>query len=59
MLKVTLKKSVIKSTKAQRETVIGLGLKRMNQCRVLKDTPEIRGMILKVSHLVELEEVAE
>lgn len=59
MLKVTLKKSVIKCTKAQRETVVGLGLRKMNQSRVLKDTPEIRGMVLKVHHLVELEEVAE
>jgi large subunit ribosomal protein L30 len=59
MLKVTLKKSVIKSTKSQRETVVGLGLRKMNQSRVLMDTPEIRGMVLKVSHLVELEEVAE
>ncbi len=59
MLKVTLKRSVIKATKAQRETVVGLGLRKPNQSRVLKDTPEIRGMILKVHHLVELEEVAE
>ncbi len=59
MLKVTLKKSVIKATKPQRETVVGLGLRKMNQSRLLKDTPEIRGMILKVSHLVELEEVAD
>jgi large subunit ribosomal protein L30 len=59
MLKVTLKKSVIKATKSQRETVVGLGLRKMNQSRVLMDTPEIRGMVLKVSHLVELEDVAE
>ena len=59
MLKVTLKKSVIKATKSQRETVIGLGLRKINQCRLLNDTPEIRGMVEKVAHLVELEEVAE
>jgi large subunit ribosomal protein L30 len=59
MLKVTLKKSVIKSTKPQRETVVGLGLRRMNQSRVLKDTPAIRGMIDKVRHLVEMEGVTE
>ncbi len=58
MLKVTLKKSTIKSTKAQRETVRGLGLTRLNSSRVLNDTPEIRGMVDKVSHLVEWEEVA-
>lgn len=59
MLKITLRKSVIKSTKSQKETVVGLGLKKMNQSRLLKDTPEIRGMILKVNHLVEVEEVAD
>ncbi len=57
MLKVTLKKSVIKSTKRQRETIKGLGLRRMNSFRFLADTPEIRGMIRKVSHLVEVEEI--
>jgi large subunit ribosomal protein L30 len=56
MLKVTLKKSVIKSTKSQRDTVLGLGLKKVNQSRLLEDTPAIRGMIRKVAHLVECEE---
>jgi large subunit ribosomal protein L30 len=59
MLKVTLKRSPIKSTKSQRETVRGLGLRKLHQSRFLKDSPEVRGMILKVNHLVELEEVAE
>jgi large subunit ribosomal protein L30 len=59
MLKVTLKNSPIKATKSQRETVLGLGLKKIRQSRLLQDTPEVRGMALKVSHLVELEEVAE
>lgn len=57
MLKITLKKSVIKSTKRQRDTVKGLGLRKLNSSRILADTPAIRGMILKVSHLVEVEEV--
>ena len=59
MLKVTLKRSTIKSTNAQRETVRGLGLKKLHSSRLLQDSPEVRGMVLKVSHLVELEEVAE
>lgn len=59
MLKVTLKKSVIKSTKAQRDTVKGLGLRKRNSSRILADTPEVRGMIRAVNHLVEVEEVAE
>jgi len=59
MLKVTLKRSPIKGTKPQRETVRGLGLRKLHQSRVLKDSPEVRGMVLKVSHLVEVEEVSE
>ncbi len=56
MLKVTLKKSVIGSNKRQRDTVLGLGLKKLNQSRSLEDTPAVRGMIYKVKHLVEVEE---
>jgi large subunit ribosomal protein L30 len=59
MLKVTLKRSPIKGTKSQRESVRGLGLKKIHQSRLLQDSPEVRGMVLKVSHLVELEEVSE
>ncbi len=59
MLKVTLKKSFIKSPKRQRETVRGLGLRKLHQSRIVQDTPEIRGMINKVGHLIENEEVAE
>ncbi len=59
MLKVTLKRSIIKAPKSQREAVRGLGLRRIRQSHILQDTPEIRGMIRKVGHLVEHEEVAE
>ncbi len=59
MLKVTLKRSVIKATKSQAATVKGLGLRRLNQSRVLQDTPAIRGMVNKVNHLVSVEEVTE
>jgi large subunit ribosomal protein L30 len=59
MLKVTLKKSLIKSTKDQRETVKGLGLRKVNSTRVLSDTPAVRGMIKKVSHIVDYEEVGD
>jgi len=59
MVKVTLKKSMIGSTKSQRETVKGLGLTRLDSSRVLKDTPAVRGMISKVAHLVAVEEVAD
>jgi large subunit ribosomal protein L30 len=59
MLKVTLKRSLIKSSKAQKDTVVGLGLKKINQSRTLQDTPAIRGMVDKVKHLVTVEEAAE
>jgi large subunit ribosomal protein L30 len=58
MVKVTLKRSTIKATKSQRDTVRGLGLRKINSSRVLEDTPAVRGMIRKVNHLVETEEVA-
>ncbi|MCX5872012.1 MAG: 50S ribosomal protein L30 [Deltaproteobacteria bacterium] len=57
MLKVTLKKSKIKATKSQRETIRGLGLTRINSSRVLEDTPAIRGMAGKVGHLVDVEKI--
>lgn len=56
-LQVTLKKSVIGSTESQRSTVKGLGLKKINQTRVLNNTPAIRGMVKKVIHLLHVEEV--
>ena len=58
-LKVTLKKSVIGSTESQRATVRGLGLKKIRSSKVLINTPAIRGMIKKVIHLVDVEEVTE
>ena len=38
----------------QRATLIGLGLNKMNRTRELEDTPAVRGMIAKVSHLVRI-----
>jgi large subunit ribosomal protein L30 len=54
-LKVTLVKSVIGSRESQRACVRGLGLARLNQTVELKNTPEVRGMIAKVSFLVKCE----
>ena len=56
-LQITLKKSVIGSNSAQRATVRGLGLRRINHTRVLENTPAVRGMVKKVIHLVEVSEV--
>jgi len=55
-LKITLTKSQIGSSKKMRATFIGLGLTKTNTTVVRKDTPEMRGMISKVLHLVEVEE---
>jgi len=56
-LKVTLKKSCIGSTKKIRATLVGLGLTRTNKTIIRKATPEILGMVRKVQHLVEVEEI--
>ncbi|OGQ96252.1 MAG: 50S ribosomal protein L30 [Deltaproteobacteria bacterium RIFOXYD12_FULL_57_12] len=51
-IKVTLTKSMIGSTRKIRATLIGLGLTRRQKTVIRKDTPEIRGMVRKVQHLV-------
>jgi large subunit ribosomal protein L30 len=51
-LKVTLVKSFIGRPEAQRRVLRGMGLGKVNKTVVLNDTPEIRGMIRKVDHLV-------
>ena len=53
VLKLKLVKSLIGSTKRQRETVKGLGLRKIRGSVELQDTPEIRGMVKKVLHLIE------
>jgi len=55
MIRVTLIKSVIGTKQSHRATVLGLGLKRLNQTVTLIDTPEVRGMINKVNYLVKAE----
>ncbi len=52
----TLVKSGIGSTQRVRATLIGLGLTKMNKTITRKDTPELRGMLGKVLHLVRIEE---
>jgi large subunit ribosomal protein L30 len=49
-------KSQIGYDRRQRATLRGLGLRRLNHCVELEDTPAVRGMIFKVSHLVVVEE---
>jgi large subunit ribosomal protein L30 len=54
-LKLTLVRSGINRPERQKLTIKGLGLTRMHKTVVLNDTPAIRGMIRKVSHLVKVE----
>jgi len=56
-LKITLVKSSIGRPEKQRKVLRGMGLVRMNRSVTLKDTPETRGMVGKVSHLVAVEEI--
>lgn len=53
----TMVKSSIGSTEKVRATLIGLGLTKLNKRVTRKDTPELRGMLAKVNHLVRIEEV--
>ena len=55
-VKVTLLRSPIGFNKTQGDTVLSLGLRRIRHTVELADTPETRGMILKVRHLVEVAE---
>ena len=56
MIKVTQTGSPIRRPKDQRATLVGLGRNKMHRTRELEDTPAVRGMIDKVSHLVRVEE---
>ena len=56
-LKITLVKSTIGRKDDQIATVKALGLKKIRDVALQNDTPQIRGMINKVSHLITVEEV--
>lgn len=58
-LKITQTKSVIDRPEPQKRTIKALGLGRPNHVVVKNDTPQLRGMINKVSHLVQVEEISE
>jgi large subunit ribosomal protein L30 len=57
-VRVTQIGSPIGRKRVQRQTLIGLGLNKMNRTRELEDTPAVRGMIDRVKHLVRIEESA-
>ena len=56
-LKVTQVKSTIGAIEKHKRTVRALGLKRIRDSRVHEDTPQVRGMVYQVRHLVRAEEV--
>ena len=58
-LRIRQIKSAIGRNEMQKKTVRALGFRRLNQEVVVDDTPQIRGMVTKVRHLVEVEEIDE
>ncbi len=54
-LKITQTGSPIRRTSDQRATLIGLGLNKMHKTVELTDTPEVRGMVRKVAHMLSVE----
>ena len=55
-IKIKQTGSPIRRTQDQRATLIGLGLNKMHRVSELQDSPEVRGMIRKVQHMVEVQE---
>jgi large subunit ribosomal protein L30 len=53
--RVTLKRGLIVTTRQQRDTVRCLGLRRINDTKVIVDNPANRGQIYKIQHLLEIE----
>jgi large subunit ribosomal protein L30 len=56
-LRVTLVRSALGYTKRHKDTVRSLGLRRLHQTVELADSPNLRGMLAKVAHLVKVEEL--
>lgn len=57
-IKITQVKSGIDRSERQKQTLIALGLKKMHASKEVEATPQILGMVNKVSHLVKVEDVA-
>ena len=55
-IRITLTKSPIGSQQKHRATLRGLGLRRLNHTVERQDTPQVRGMVRAVAHLVQVEE---
>lgn len=57
MLKITLVRSAIGFDQTQKDTVRSLGLRKLHKTVTVADTPQVRGMVYKVRHLVQVEEL--
>ena len=57
-IKITQVKSGIDRSERQKQTLVALGLKKMNASKEVEATPQILGMVKKVQHLVKVEELA-
>lgn len=57
-IKITQIKSGIDRSERQKQTLLALGLKKLNASKEVEATPQILGMVNKVSHLVKVEEIA-
>jgi large subunit ribosomal protein L30 len=58
-LRITYKKSMIGYSQDQRDTMKALGLSKLHQVTTRPDNPSVRGMVFKVRHLVQVEEIDE
>jgi large subunit ribosomal protein L30 len=56
-IKITQIKSIINRPKGQKRTIEALGLRRLNQSVIHNETPQILGMVTKVTHLVKVEDI--
>jgi large subunit ribosomal protein L30 len=56
-VKITQVKSVIDRPKRQKDTIKALGIRKMNQTVIHEATPQILGMVAKIRHLVDVEEM--
>lgn len=59
ILRITLVRSPLGNTQRHKDTVRSLGLRKMHQTVELVDSPQLRGMVAKVAHMVLVEEMAQ
>jgi large subunit ribosomal protein L30 len=57
-IKITQIKSQIKRPQKQKDTLLALGLGKINRTRIVEDTPQTQGMIHKVAHMLSIEKIS-